>query len=76
MNYQDYQRVFRINGYWQDSPNDDVNGYLVTNCHGTPKGYRDEDIFFYGLSEADLIEAVEGKQAIEDFVITDYEVIE
>lgn len=58
-------KVFKVQGYWNDN-GEPIDNYLVTDIHGTPDGYEDEDIFFYGLDESELI----GNQG--DFTITSY----
>ena len=64
-------KYFIINGYWKDVKSE-FNGYIV-------KEYDDEeedDIFFYGLSESDIIEAIKSiDDTVHDFVITSYEEI-
>ena len=62
-------RVFSVSGYWNDN-GEPIDNYLVTDIHETPEGYEDEDIFFYGLPEDELM----GDQG--DFTITSYVIIE
>lgn len=70
-------KVFSIDGYFVDEPEQPFTGYLVAELDGTPEGYHDDQIFFYGLSEQDIIQAIkEGDTNGEDFVITNYEVME
>jgi len=69
-------KVFSINGYYKDDQSE-FDGYLVAEFDNTPKGYSDDDIFFYGLSETNLQEAIELKEDTgHDFVITGYEVVD
>lgn len=64
--------IYEIDGYWKDDKSE-FYGYLVTELDCTPEGYDDDDIFFYGLSENQIKEAIELKENIcNDFVITDY----
>lgn len=64
------ENIFYINGYWKDD-NSEFYGYKVTDYDGVE--IEDDDIFFYGLSEKDIIEAIEsGEETGEDFVITSY----
>jgi hypothetical protein len=59
---------FIINGYWRDDKSEFEN-YIVSEYNDF-----DEDIFFHGLSESDIIEAINNPEAsTEDFVITSYE---
>ncbi len=69
------REFYEISGYWKDTK-EQFEGYTVTNYDDELKEtdlFTDDDIFFYGLDENDLMEAVELKeQTINDFVITDY----
>ena len=70
--------IYSISGYWKD---DGVHfeGYKVSDTNDStpevlPEGISDDDLFFYGLSEQDIKDAIElGKDSNEDFVITSYE---
>lgn len=65
-------RVFNIEGYFTDdkSPIDS----LVAEFDDVPAGYSEEDIFFFGLSESNIKEAIEtGEPVCNEFVITGYE---
>jgi len=65
------KKVFRIEGYWIDTAQP-INA-LVANFEDTLED--DDDIFYYGLDEKTLIEAVAKGEAFgEDFVITGYKV--
>jgi len=73
--------LFEIDGYWKDDKQP-FEGYIVSemdddiNDDGESDNLDDENIFFYGLTEANIIEAIElGEETIYDFVITSYEVI-
>lgn len=67
---------FEINGYWKDNNNDKLISRIVSDSGSLPdetEPYTDEDIFFYGLSEKELSEAVKLKEkTIHEFVITSY----
>jgi len=66
---------FSINGYWKDDKSE-FDNYIVTNYddHEENSEYEEEDIFYYGLEEHDLIEAIElGENTMNDFVIVSYE---
>ena len=64
--------MFEINGYWKND-NETFEGYLVTDTHIVPHGYTDHDIFFHGLTEGDIQNAITlGENTGLDFVITEY----
>ena len=64
--------MYSINGYWKDDKST-FEGYLVSeydDIHPT----LDDQIFFYGLSEATIKTAIQdGENTIHDFVITSFE---
>jgi hypothetical protein len=61
--------LFEINGYWKDDK-EKFEGYIVSSFNDTNE---EDDIFFYGLSEKDLKEAIKvGEKTVQDFVITAY----
>lgn len=60
-------KIFRVNGHFKDD-GASINGYLIAEYDQTPTGYSDEDIFYYGIAEKDLI----GEH--DDFIITGYEI--
>ncbi|MCW8965779.1 MAG: hypothetical protein OQK82_03700 [Candidatus Pacearchaeota archaeon] len=71
-------KVFAIDGYFYDDKSE-FSGYLVAEYDETPKGYDDDEIFFYGLSEENIEQAIEDeKNGIEgvDFAITGYRIVE
>ncbi len=64
-------KVFNIQGYFTDdkSPIDS----LVAEFDDVPNGYSEEDIFFFGLSEENIKEAIRTKEPVcNEFVITNY----
>ena len=77
---------FEINGYWKDNKVE-FEGYIVSSDHSMPtetEPYTDDDIFFYGLSEGDIKQAIHlskciiplcSKRTSHDFVITSYKII-
>ena len=67
--------VFSITGYFADDE-DPIEAALITDYDSTPDGYADEEIFFYGLSEQELKEAVTSGEPVDDFVVTGYLVID
>ena len=71
------RKYFEISGYWKDD-NEEFEGYIVTNYddHEEDGKYDEDDIFFYGFSEAELKEAVSlGENTAHEFVITEYKTI-
>jgi len=64
--------VYEIDGYWKDDKSE-FSGYLVSEMDCTPDGYEDDDIFFFGMSENVLADAVKrGEDTVHDFVVTAY----
>ena len=66
---------YSINGYWKNDGST-FEDLIVREFDDTPPEtdpYSDVDIFFYGLSEENIIEMIAaGQEAGEDFVITSY----
>ena len=74
LNIEIMREYFTISGYWKDD-NAGFDNYIVTNFDDIEENgiYDDDDIFFFGLSEDDLIEAVTlAANTINEFVITEY----
>ena len=67
--------VSSITGYFADGEYP-IETALITDYDSTPDGYADEEIFFYGLSEQELKEAIASGEPIDDFVVTSYLVID
>jgi hypothetical protein len=66
---------FTIDGYWKND-NSEFYGYIVSYFDSAPENQDDDQIFFYGLSEKDIQEAIkEGEDNMLEFVITSYEPI-
>ena len=64
---------FSIDGYFKDDKSE-FSGYIVKDMDDA--GEDDDDVFFYGLSENDIKEAIEfGEDTVHDFVITSYQPI-
>ena len=62
---------FSISGYWKNDF-EEFDGHIVKSTHDIDED-NDDNIFFYGLDEKDLMAAVEnGKCTANDFVITDF----
>ena len=62
--------LFAISGYWKDDKSE-FSEYIVTD---SDCGMMDEDVFYYGLSETEIQDAIEkGEDTTLEFVITGYE---
>jgi hypothetical protein len=68
--------IMAISGYFKDDRSEFGN-YLVCAFDNCPKGYNEDQIFHYGLSENGVMDAIQYPEhnALE-FVITSYKVIE
>lgn len=68
---------FEISGYWKDDKSE-FEAYLVREFDDSHEDeFIDNDIFFYGLGERDIIEGIELKEdTVHDFVITSYVEVE
>jgi hypothetical protein len=65
-------KYFRINGYWKDDRTDIIDA-LVSEYDDED---NDDDIFYYGLSEKDIEEAMKNpSESALEFVITSYEIL-
>ena len=63
------KHFFRIDGFWKDRT--EFYNYLVSSYDEQEP--NDEDIFYYGLSESEIIDAIEKKEnTVHEFIITDY----
>lgn len=68
-------KLFEIEGYYLDEPEETIDGYLVYEFDEEPTSLNvdDDDIFFYGMGEDALKQAIEaGEKGSVDFVITSY----
>lgn len=66
-------KYFSISGYWL-SDNEEFEGYLVKEDNDIIEE-EDDQIFFYGLSENDIKEAIRNKDHVNgEFIITNYEI--
>lgn len=63
--------MFKIDGYFVDD-GAEFSNYLVTEFDNTPEGYADDQIFYYGLSESGIQEAIASRDPVDDFIITGY----
>jgi hypothetical protein len=71
-------KYFSISGYWKDDKSE-FYGYIVKEFDDSEENEEDDDkIFFYGLSENDIKQAIEeGEEGTaQEFVITSYEEID
>ena len=63
-------KYFEISGYWKDTK-EPFDGYIVKEFDDA--GEEDDDVFFYGMGEHDLREAITaGEDTALEFVITSY----
>ena len=73
------REFFEISGYWKDD-NELFEGYMVTNYDDVPgkdDPYTEDDIFYFGLGSVDLEQMVkDGRDTVEDFVVTNFEKIQ
>lgn len=66
------RHLFSINGYWIDDGTK-FEEFLVWEYDDHPDYIDDEDIFFYGLSEQAIKEAIKYQQPVNnEFIITSY----
>jgi len=69
------REYFAIDGYWKDDK-ETFQGLIVTSYDEIPdetEPYTDDDIFFYGLEEHVIQEAITLEEdTMHDFVITGY----
>ena len=64
---------FIINGYWKDDLSE-FNKYIVGEYEEVCE--PDDDVFYYGLSEQEIKEAIKNpSQSGLEFVITSYEIL-
>jgi hypothetical protein len=67
--------LFSIDGYWKDDKLP-FEGYIVSSDDSVLDDDSDDDVFFYGMSESELQEAITlGENTVHDFVITKYQPI-
>ena len=70
-------KFFTIGGYFKDDKSS-FEDYIVTDIDSSiddsnVNDLTDDDIFFYGLTELEIQEAIEsGDDTVNDFVITSY----
>ena len=65
-------KYYSITGYWKDEPSEPFTDYLVTTSGDEVDEERDDELFFYFSSLAELREAVAlGEKTAHEFVITD-----
>jgi hypothetical protein len=69
----DSATMFLISGYWKDDKSE-FSDYLVNEYDDDLGNTHDDvDIFYYGLSESEIIDAIkQGEETALEFVITEY----
>ena len=66
---------YLISGYWKDDKSE-FDGYIVKEYDSVAEE-DDENIFYYGLSEDDIKQAIiEGENTGLEFVITEYSILQ
>lgn len=63
------KKYFKISGFWK-SDNTKFTDYVVTNYEDD--GDEDDNIFFYGLDEDEIKNAINQNTTCLEFVITSY----
>ena len=67
-------KYFSIDGYWLDDKSE-FNGLIVKE-YDDMNEEEDDDVFFFGMGESDLKNAIEdAEETVLDFVVTSYEEI-
>jgi hypothetical protein len=69
-------KAFLIDGHFKDD-GAEFSDYIVLDISDSigndhESGLTDDDIFFYGITEKDIQEAIYTGESIDDFVITSY----
>lgn len=68
------KQLYYIFGYWKDDIDDIFEYILVSSYDSADNTYEEDNVFLYGYSEAELIEAVSlGHHTPHNFVITAYQ---
>ena len=64
---------FYIDGYWK-SDKENFEDYMVCDQeHDESQSIRDDEVFYYGLTEFDILKAIEDSESTGlEFVITAY----
>ena len=67
------ERYYYITGYWRDSA-ENFEDYIVKDGDFTEdQELNDDDVFFYGLSEDDILNCIAFGWGTElEFIITEY----
>lgn len=65
-------KYFKISGYWKDDKSE-FTDYIVKDTDDAEKSDIDNDVFYYGLTENKIKDAIKKKEdTIHEFVITSY----
>jgi len=68
------KQLFYIFGYYKDDIDDIFEYLLVSSYDSADNTYEEDNVFLYGYSEAELIEAIAlGHNTSHNYVITSYQ---
>lgn len=68
-------KLFKITGYWKDDKSEFENA-LIYEYDECPPYLVDDDVFYFGLSENDIIECIKNNEDSGlEFAITEYKTI-
>ncbi len=65
---------YKISGYWKNDK-EQFCSYRVTTFESLGEAW-DDDLFYYGITEQDIIDMIGKENDSDDFVITSYESLE
>ena len=65
--------IYKVSGYWKNDKSA-FTDYLISTFDDVPQGYRDDEIFYFGLSEQDLADSCNEDRL--EFRIISYELVD
>ena len=68
-------KYFEIKGYYYDEFADEEITYIVKEYDDYDYMNEDLEIFYYGITESDIIDRIETQQPLCEFVITSYKLL-
>jgi hypothetical protein len=69
------KQLFYISGYWKDDTDSIFTYLLVSSYDSADNTYEEDNVFLYGYSEEELIEAIAlGHHTANNYVITAYQI--